>query len=91
MAPGKRIVISASPAAEAFWHRKATEGDALPLMPAPCHDCAVVCRFYAEIVSAVAQLPGEQQLAIVQRWFCHNNPAMACRGAADALEQTPNL
>ena len=74
--------------AEAYFNRQIQMDagkPALPLMPRPCHDCAVTCGFYKPYTDGLALLPKGAQLQASKRWFCHNHCGRACRGNADQL------
>jgi hypothetical protein len=55
---------------------------ALPVRPARCHDCAVTCGLYTELSDELAKLDDIKD-EVSQKWFCHTNPNMACRGNAE--------
>ena len=54
----------------------------------PCHDCAVTCGFYTEISHALKREPLEVQIAVSEKWFCHNDSSRACRGNSNYLGLT---
>lgn len=72
---------------EYFEQRIITDKE-LPILPfreTPCEDCAVVWGFYTDISNALKEMPEAIQIAYSQKWFCHENPGMACRGNANNL------
>lgn len=68
------------------------EGDkdrpVLPYNEKPCHDCAVIDGFYAEISDALKKEPIEIQKQMAEKWFCHNDSSKACRGNSNYLGLT---
>lgn len=77
-----------------YWQWKLEQNKdcpALPLQDMPCKrtgktDCAVTCGFYTEYSESLSKEPVLTQLAISQRWFCHNDSRKACKGNADYLK-----
>jgi hypothetical protein len=57
----------------------------LELLPKPCRDCAVTCGFYQDFSNDLRDESPEMQMAVAQKWHCHNHPNRACRGNADNL------
>jgi hypothetical protein len=57
-----------------------------PFRAKPCEDCAVVCGFYLDYSEALKLAPKEEQLALSERWFCHQTPGLSCRGNANHLQ-----
>lgn len=69
-----------------YWKQHIDIGVVVKPLKKPCGDCAITNGFYLEYAKLLEKKPNEIQIAVSDRWFCHNNCNRACKGLKDYLE-----